>query len=403
MTRAGVGLLVTLTTVSCGQEDRAEHSFTVRDSVGVSIAESTGPAWEAGAGWRVAAEPIVDIGGADGDLHYLFSRVVAGRLLPGGAFAVMNYGTKTLRGYSASGAFMWEMGKEGDGPGEFREPFVMERQAPDSLLVFDTSSRQLSVIGPDGALVRSTALRVPGILPPYVFAIAPHANGSVLAFTSGSSPTSVGGPPSPGIRRPSAFALRFTSTGEFLDTVAVLPGTEAGLNERQGFIAVGMPPYGHITSYAVMDKSVVVGTGDHLQVEIWSEGGELRRIVRGPDPDLAVSDADVKAYRDWYVARLPQDQRAWGATYVDGMAFPTAKAAYSYVHADTDGNIWLGASGPDRRHPDSWMVFAQEGRYLGTVSFPASFRVLDFGSSSVLGVWTDDLDTEHVRVYAVEK
>jgi hypothetical protein len=351
----------------------------------------------------VAVEPIVDIGAADGDPHFLFSRVVAGRMMLGGAFALVNYGTKTLRGYSASGAFMWEMGKEGDGPGEFREPFVMERQALDSLLVFDTGSRQLSVIAPDGTFVRSTALRVPGILPPYVVAIATHANGSILAFTSGSSPTSVGGPPSPGIRRPSAFVLRFTAAGEFLDTVAVLPGTEAGLNERQGYIAVGMPPYGHITSYAAKDGSVVVGTGDHLQVEIWSAGGELRQIMRGPDPDLTVSDADVNAYRDWYVGRLPQDQKAWGATYVDGMAFPDTKAAYSYVHTDSEGNVWLGASGPDRRNPDSWMVFAQEGRFLGMVSFPASLRVLDFGLSSVLGVWTDDLDIEHVRVYAIEK
>ena len=88
---------------------------------------------------------------------------------------------------------------------------------------------------------------------------------------------------------------------------------------------------------------------------------------------------------------------------MDAMSFPDTKAAYTYLHTDAEGDVWLGTSGPDRRIPASWMVFTPEGRFLGTVPFPDSFRVLAFGSSSVLGVWTDDVDVEHVRVYAIEK
>ena len=158
---AGVGLTLSLGVFSCSRADETDSLFTVRDSLGISIAESPGPMWKAGDGWRVAAKPMVDIGTADGDPQYLFSRVVLGRMMPEGSFVVVNYGTRTLRAYSASGRFMWEAGGEGGGPGEFRSPFVLEVAPPDSLLVFDTSSRQLSLFGSDGTFVRSMALRVP--------------------------------------------------------------------------------------------------------------------------------------------------------------------------------------------------------------------------------------------------
>lgn len=321
-----------------------------------------------------------------------------------GGFVLIDYGTKTLRRFSATGAFIWEAGREGDGPGEFRDPQILEVLKPDSLLVFDLSSRQLSVVGPGGDFVRAIPLRVPGILSPYIVAVTMTAGGGVLALTSGSSSITPELGTAFGIRRPRAYFLSFGPNGDFIDTLAVLPGTEMSRTDLGGGRGeVAAPPYGHITSYAVRGSDIAVGTGDHLQVEIRDHAGEVREILRGPDPDITLTEADVETYRRWYLDRLPEERRAGRMFRLDAKIYPSEKAVYFHVLGDPQGNLWLGGGGPDRLTPDTWIVFSNDGRLLGEVDLPDAFRVLDVGSSTVLGVWTDSLGVQHPQVYAIEK
>lgn len=388
---------------SCEPRTSDPSAFTVHDSVGVTIVSNAAPAWADGEGWTLSPRPSLDIGGASSDPRYLFARVERGRILPGGDFVVINRGTNTLRRYSSQGALEWEAGGEGDGPSEFRAPNILQVRAPDTLLVFDTNHGRLSVFGPDGSFAGATPLRVPGAGMGFVSSLAFAADGSIVAFTSGSSPNTPEQGLAPGIRRPWAPAFRFDDSGLFRDTMAVLPGTEVSVTDVGYGLAVAIPPYAHITSYAVRGDDVVVGGGDHLEFEVWSPTGALSEKVRGPDPDLAVSDEDVAAYRQWYISRLPENQRAGAALVLDATVYPETKAVYSFVHSDPDGNVWLGAGGPSRYEPSSWIVFSDDGRLLGTVPFPERFRVLDFGSAAVLGVWRDEFDVEHVQLYAIEK
>ena len=43
------------------------------------------------------------------------------------------------------------------------------------------------------------------------------------------------------------------------------------------------------------------------------------------------------------------------------------------------------------------------GRLLGRVTLPPSFRLTAIGSDRVYGVWKDEEDVEHVRVYPLRK
>jgi hypothetical protein len=40
---------------------------------------------------------------------------------------------------------------------------------------------------------------------------------------------------------------------------------------------------------------------------------------------------------------------------------------------------------------------------LGSVALPDRFRPTQIGSDFVLGVWSDDLDVQHVRMYRLDK
>jgi hypothetical protein len=49
--------------------------------------------------------------------------------------------------------------------------------------------------------------------------------------------------------------------------------------------------------------------------------------------------------------------------------------------------------------PTSWRVFDKAGKWLGTVTLPARFNPMDIGTDYVLGLWRDEDDVEHVRMY----
>ncbi len=46
-----------------------------------------------------------------------------------------------------------------------------------------------------------------------------------------------------------------------------------------------------------------------------------------------------------------------------------------------------------------WSVFDSAGVSLGTIAIPTNLEVFEIGEDYLLGVWTDDLDIEYVRMY----
>ena len=75
--------------------------------------------WPTGEGWRVAAEPTVDIGVLDGAPEYQLFRVRAALTLSDGRIVVSNSGTQQLRLYDPQGRYLVTAGGPGEGPGEF--------------------------------------------------------------------------------------------------------------------------------------------------------------------------------------------------------------------------------------------------------------------------------------------
>lgn len=338
----------------CGSS-RGSHGvaadFSVHDSAGVRIAGSTGPAWKDGRGWKLSAKPTTRIGVAEGDARYEFSRISAGALLPGGGFVVAD-ASSAVRAYTARGFFRWTEGRKGRGPGEFMRISSIRPFSRDSLLVFDGPSSRVSVITDEGGFARSAELADAGPIAGGARAALPLDDGTMVVVTGGST------------------ALL---TGRF----------SPGLSR---------------------DSTLLVGTGDAPSVEVYSPTGRLLQSIRWADGGLAVTKSDVAAYRNAQLAtaRNAQQRRATEARMAS-MPMPREKPAYSGIVVDRDGDLWVGAYPVPGFSSRTWSVFSPEGRLLGTVAFPDSFRVLAIGSSSVLGVWTDDVDVEHVAVYAIRK
>jgi hypothetical protein len=68
-----------------------------------------------------------------------------------------------------------------------------------------------------------------------------------------------------------------------------------------------------------------------------------------------------------------------------------------------DRDVPLRYSPPPGDVPEVYSVIDAAGRWLGEVDVPADFVVRGVYRNRVLGVWKDELDVEHVRVYRLLK
>ena len=131
---------------------------TERDSARVTIVESTDPAWDGTAGWRVSAEPLREIGGPGAPARHEFQRIDGARRLPDGRIVVADGGTGTIRMFGADGSLLWSAGRAGDGPGEYRLIEDVGVGPGDSIWVFDFGLRRFTILTFDGEAVRTVPL-----------------------------------------------------------------------------------------------------------------------------------------------------------------------------------------------------------------------------------------------------
>lgn len=87
------------------------------------------------------------------------------------------------------------------------------------------------------------------------------------------------------------------------------------------------------------------------------------------------------------------------------MVYPERLPSASELMSDTAGNVWVRpfVTPSAEEEAPSFMVFDPEGRRLGRVAFPPRFEPRAITADRVYGVWTDELDVEHVRVYEPRK
>lgn len=395
-----IAVLMAAALGACSSDQPAE-AFTVSDSAGVSIAISHEPLWPEGGGWQLGGQPSVVIGGGVMDSTELVGPVAGAFRLPDGRLLVADAGSMKLLWYSDAGNLEHEVGRTGDGPGEFRSIDGL-LHVGDSIAVVDMSLRRLSTFDLNGNFGRSVTLKNP---PGEVFPPAPIgrlASGAWIALVTGSHDSREASRPV----RDSVQVWLISDSGDPLRQLVAFPGDDKLVFASPDFVGDTRPPFGRTTTIRFHDGQLWVGTGDAFQLDLWGLNSQLQQSVRWADAPPSMTQADFGRVSDSVRASFAEGDPQWRAIgaeitkALDMWRPPPRGPAFGGFILDDDGNLWVsGYALEGSVEPVTWHVLGSDRRLQGSVMFPPLVVPTHVSSDDIVGIWTDPDGAEHVVAY----
>jgi hypothetical protein len=412
--------LLAISLVNCQEQRPVEGGSTARDSAGISIVDNAGPAWSARDRWRLSETPQTTIGVMGGDPAYELFRPRAAFRMSDGRIVIANTGTLQVRFYDASGNHLMDVGGRGGGPGEFGRLDRVFRIEDDSVVVYDQTQRRITVFDPSGTHIRDVSLdqRARNFFPIISgrFADGSYIGSLRLRRENDELPN--------GVVRDSILILKFSGAGELLDTLGVVHNRVMDVQTRsigerslRGPAEVAFSPR---AVWTITGDRLFVGTSGRYEIRVYRDDGVLEGIVRRYHVPQPVTEGDrqrlVQAWRDIWYDRLDNPEIQYVLRSLEESPLPEAFPAFDpqvlddrgrrigeSLLIDSERNLWVAEYRPPGNDLPRWSVFDADGEWLGEFTLPERFTLTDVGSDYLLGVWSDELDVESVRLYNLIK
>ncbi len=338
--RVLVGTLMAGTVVaSCGGES-AGGRFTRYTVNGVAMIEN--PArLGAPATFTLGDSAVRDIGGLaerEEDEFNHKNGFLTGVTLANGGLAVIDW--TRVRLFDSAGTQIAVAGRDGRGPGEFSGLTQICRLPGDTLLVFDMS-RRLTVLSPQGAVVRQSVVTELALTGDGCF-----DDGTVVTQTFDKGVTAA-------VRE--TRAVRRRDDGSIVDTIGVFPALSfsgAGQYMR-------LHPHG---------RFLYVSDPRRNEVRRFRLDGTLDQVVRMADKARAI---EAQAAQRW----LGGPVAAAGSPDAGGDAGPSGDLTWPFyrgIKIDGTGRLWVRDFPADDTAPDRWTVYDSAGVFVGSLDVPRS-------------------------------
>jgi len=365
---------------------------------------------------RTAVGVVEDlrIGASSGPEEYLFGRIGGVVQHDSGTISILDTQVPVIRQYDAEGAWLRDVGGEGQGPGEYSERVQgMQRLPDDNFAIFDSGNSRISVFSPSGEFVDSFHSTTAGYFSGSTMWVDDAGN-YYLYVTDHSAPLREGEFP------PTVFK-KLSPAGEVLETIAV-PDDDP---ETPGWVfATGegyLRNFTHQTLHTLTKGgALVVGHNGSYSYQVQHDGETVLEVEHPWEPVALAPEerAEWEAWREYFAERARQDDRLEQAEYEP---IPTAKPAFMNLHGGLDGSVWVRRyaqarerTDRDPRPPDDprptfnwWQpitldAFDEEGQFLGTVELPNDTWVVSLSRDRIWTVQPNE-DDESVAVrYRVE-
>jgi hypothetical protein len=299
--------------------------------------------------------------------------------------------------FDSTGARVATWGRRGGGPGEFRDLAAIGAAGGDSTWAYDAGARRLTIFGPAGRIARSAALDFPG------------AGGFALVLGrlgDGRFVVADGVMPDPGRVRHAPGTVGPDSTLVHLwqsDTDSIQPlgwfRTFDVYVSRNGMLDLtGGAPFGRVATFLATDSGLYYGYPSSLEIQFHSLAGGTRCVLARVAEGGPVSASDVARYKEAALHSSSPDFRPRLEQVFGWLPFPARFPAFGTFAVDGRGRVWVQEYVPRWAAAGRWSLFGPDGRRLGALCAPASFRIAVVREAALLGTMTDDDGLAHAVV-----
>lgn len=334
--------------------------------------------------------PLLTIG-TEGDPDYEFVSIIAALRLPNGAIAVADRQTPTIRVYDEKGRLTGKLGRNGEGPGEFRNIWALFVTG-DTVTAYDSNLLRLTHYLASGALVGTQPVRTGD--DGRVHIADRLANGRWLVTTPHSPNWNHG----PGVYRDTLrVGLLPPSSSGPVRWVGNFPGASLfaympGQNKAQW--AVGWLFFAPTSLVGSVADTIVVGDTGIPELQYFRPDGRLVRRVTIPldaPPDLSRHRV---AARDEALAQSGANRGYVQASY----EVPRPAPHYRDFLAASDGQLWIRLFEERPSGPIHYLILNAAGSIRARISLPARSRVISVQPPWVLVVLRDANDVERLGI-----
>lgn len=366
--------------------DAVREAASRRDSAGVEIVESP----DRDEPWAtIDTVPRLSLGGIDADGPTRFSRIDNIHVQPDGDIWVSDRRSRRIEVFAEDGTHRFGLGGHGEGPSEFQVLRLLGGDSSGRVFAMDARTGKFLTYSPEGSVLHEAVMERIGL--PEIVGVTP--DGGLIGWVPPSiDPQAL----APGeIVGDSITYLLWSATDAEPTPVHTPPSSPLVYNELGG----GEMPFTTPPGVAVADL-VYFTAGVRPEVRGF-QGSTMRRILRVLRPAHPVSDDDRAAYRRAMVDRIGPENAEGPILVLEHPGVPRFLPAYDGVLVDDEERVWAARWTLEEGVDRVWDVFDESGVYVGYVTLPAEFTPHAVRERSVVGVWTDDLDVESVRRFAI--
>lgn len=406
---AAFALLLALGSAGCEPKASESPAHLTVDTVGTTVVV-TNPAAPSGPADTLHARPVATIGAEEGAAEMMFGSISSIAVDEVGRIYVADAMAGDVRVYTPEGRFVERIGREGDGPGEFRRPTGLAFGPSINLYVRDDTRVQRFGRPSDAAPARYID-SYPGVAYGHALMSSRLDRAGRLYFPHRSGRV-------PDQRH---VYVVFDSAGSTVDTlrlpasVRVPPETavyRTGPSGGRMVEGLSRAPFAPVASWDVTpDGNLLLAGGAAYELVEVDASGDTVRVIRKPGEPRTVPAAELRDSTRALGERVaaapaPLEQLEGVAEEIRSGRLPDVLPQIRSVHVGTDGRIWV------QRWPRSgdagsvYDVFSREGVHENTVSIPVRFAALPvpvFSDRRVHGVVLDaDTDVQKVAVFDLD-
>ena len=394
--KRAVGSFLFLGCIVCADSAMGSpQDATVRDSAGIKVITSS---VSDRIHLRLPTVPVLSIGVIEGPEALMFSNVRSAAWNADGNLVIADLGSGQIRTFSSKGELLRTVGRQGEGPGEFRALSGAWPRVDGGVVAMDERLRRMTEFSSSGEVVRVS--RLEGVADGGM--LRPRGPSGTRSLFSSITTFSAAELSDGATVRPPVLFVRHRLDGTLLDTIAQLPGYASTVKSVNGNAQVLFVPLASGPTATGTGDGIAITSGDLYEVRFFDTNGSLSRIARLSETPPALADHHMDAWLNAMAGENADDdtRRRTRRTY-QGVSLPATLPAYTELVVADRGDLWARRYSLPGAATARWDVFAADGRYEGRVELHATLRVVAVADGQLLGIDRDALGVERVQVWNV--